>query len=700
MTAAGPGGGDAPPRVPGPTAAPAEVAALTDGEWHRLHPATPLLKGGIALVILLGIVVNNAREFVVGAFVPGERGDGEGDPFGYVLGHGLLLWILLGIVGFVALLVAVFWLSWRMNTFRVTDDTVEVRSGVVFRTNRRARLDRVQGINIQRPVVARVFGAAKLEISQAGDDANVTLAYLRSASADDLRREILRRASGAQRRDDEGPGATHAPSLAKGGFVGVVEQRAQEFLRDGHGPEEAPPASVVKVDVRRLVGSVVLSGFTLFIVAAVVAVIVSVRLTGEFFLLFALLPAALSTGPYYVSRVTKSLRYSIAGTRDGVRIGYGLFSTTNETLPPGRIHSVRVSQPLLWRPFGWWQISINKASRSKAGDAAAQQSGAILLPVGDEGDVRRVLELVLPELVGVGAAEAELAAGAAGASGAGAGAGAAGAGAAGAAGRVDESAPTAERAQEPLVLAKEVGEAADDHASHTLRLIEDGLTSRGADGGFTTSPRRAAVLRWFSWRRNGFRAAPGAVLLRKGAIWRELVIVPLPRVQSVGLHQGPLLRRMRLAAVHLHTVAGPITAQVGALDEHDAMTFFRDTARDAVAAAQADRTHRWLSAAVGDAPRASASPASASPASASPAASAPSPLTSSEFARTAGDEALDSGRERSGGAGSSRFQAPAPETADAHRAADPHDPTDPHPTYPTDPHPTDPTHPHPDGGRT
>ena len=80
MTAAGPGGGDAPPRVPGPTAAPAEVAALTDGEWHRLHPATPLLKGGIALVILLGIVVNNAREFVVGAFVPGERGDGEGDP--------------------------------------------------------------------------------------------------------------------------------------------------------------------------------------------------------------------------------------------------------------------------------------------------------------------------------------------------------------------------------------------------------------------------------------------------------------------------------------------------------------------------------------------------------------------------------------------------------------------------------------------
>ncbi|MEB0307654.1 PH domain-containing protein, partial [Cryobacterium sp. 10I1] len=78
--------------------------------------------------------------------------------------------------------------SWRMHTFRVSGEVVEVRSGLVFRSNRRARLDRIQGVNIVRPFIPRLFGAAKLEVSVAGQDANVHLAYLGSAAADALRR--------------------------------------------------------------------------------------------------------------------------------------------------------------------------------------------------------------------------------------------------------------------------------------------------------------------------------------------------------------------------------------------------------------------------------------------------------------------------------------------------------------------------------
>ncbi|MBF4602028.1 PH domain-containing protein [Frigoribacterium sp. VKM Ac-1396] len=589
--------------------APPEVAALTDGEWHRLHPATPLLKGGIALVAVMVILFNNAREYVVELFVPGGRRGDEGDPFGYVVDQGWLGLLLLAVVVVIALFVGGAWLSWRMNTFRVGDDVVEVRSGIVFRTNRRARLDRIQGINIQRPLLARVFGAAKLEVNQAGQDANVNLAYLRSASADDLRREILRRAGGAQQKHapvatEGGPAdattASHAGPTAsatldpasatagpdaqaphRAGFGGLVGQRANEFLAPELDPDEAPPQSVVELSPGRLIGSIVLSGYTLFLVAAVVAIAVSVITTGEWFLLFALLPAVLGSGGFYVNRITKSLRYTIAGTRDGVRIGYGLFSTSNETLPPGRIHSVKVSQPLLWRPFGWWDVKINRASRSSTKGAAGQENTTIL-PVGDEEDVRRVLELILPELVGVAAV-----------------------GVAAEEAPVDSTAPadvleavaTATDAAAPPVptdaAPPAVREAVETTTEHTLSLVEGGLRSSGTDGGFTVSPRRAAVLRWFSWRRNGFRSAPGALLLRKGAIWRQLVIVPLPRVQSVGLVQGPLRRRLRLATVHLHTVQGPIVAEIGALDQDDALGFFTTASREAVAAARADRTHRW-----------------------------------------------------------------------------------------------------------
>jgi len=578
--------------------APPEVAALTDGEWHRLHPATPVLKGGIALVVALGIIINNARDWVLELFLPGGRRSGpdEGDAFGYVWQNGWFGFALLGLVVVIAALVGLFWLSWRMNTFRVTEEIVEIRSGVVFRTNRRARLDRIQGINIQRPLLARIFGAARLEVNQAGDDANVVLAYLKGAAADDLRREILRRASGAQRPERSGPtaggrsavdgpgGAVTGPGGApvRSGLGHVVEQRAHELLAPELDPREVDPDSVVRIAPGRLIGSVLLSGYTLFIIAAAVAVAVSIAVTGEFFLLFALLPALLGSGGFYVNRVSKSLRFSIASTRDGVRIGYGLFSTTNETLPPGRIHSVKVGQPLLWRPFGWWEVSINRASRSSA-KGADGQSNTSILPVGDIGDVRRVLEFVLPELVGVAAADAD----------------------------TEEAlvASTGPLASDPAGVAREFRETAGEHAARTVSIVEQSLTSTGADGGFTVSPRRAAVLRWFSWRRNGFRSAPGAVLLRTGAVWRRLVIVPLPRMQSVALRQGPLLRRLRLAEVSVHTVQGPITAEIGALDEHDALGFFHAASRDAVGAARADRTHRWLSAAVSGASSEAAPPA-------------------------------------------------------------------------------------------
>ncbi|MGV8876902.1 MAG: hypothetical protein ACOH1K_05270, partial [Rhodoglobus sp.] len=58
------------PTEPGPTE-PESTApglaepGLADGEWHRLHPATPLLRGGIALVAVIGVIIVNARDFFI-----------------------------------------------------------------------------------------------------------------------------------------------------------------------------------------------------------------------------------------------------------------------------------------------------------------------------------------------------------------------------------------------------------------------------------------------------------------------------------------------------------------------------------------------------------------------------------------------------------------------------------------------------------
>jgi putative membrane protein len=496
---------------------------LADGEWHRLHPATPLLRGGIAFVAILGIVIVNLRDVLIQIVIGAP--DEDPDPFVWIIEHDYAGPIVLAVFGGLLLFVAGFYVSWRMHTFRVTEEQLEVRSGILFRTHRRGRLDRIQGINIVRPLLARVFGAAKLEVTVAGQDANIPLAYLGSSAADELRREILLLASGSVAEP-----SSAAPAAARPG--GIVGQRARELLAPERAPDVAPPASVVQMHLGRLLGSLLLSGFTVFVVVGTVAAIVLINITREYFFLFVFLPTLIGFGGFYVSRFTRSLRYSIAGTPDGIRVGFGLLSTSNETLPPGRIHAVAVSQPLLWRAAGWWEIKINRASTSSASGAAGQANTTIL-PVGNLEDVRRVLQLVLPSIV------------------------------------------------DPEAIA----------------LLERGLTSPGGDDGFTTSPRRAAVIRWFSWRRNGFALVKGAVLLRRGRIWRSLVIAPEARLQSIGIHQGPLERALDVASIRLHTVAGPISVRVGAIDRADALAAFEQIAGAAVSSADADTSHRWRSSA-------------------------------------------------------------------------------------------------------
>ena len=143
-----------------------------------------------------------------------------------------------------------------------------------------------------------------------------------------------------------------------------------------------------------------------------------------------------------------------------------------------------------------------------------------------------------------------------------------------------------------------VGDFAD--AARVVGLVLPGFElpdflEVGPNDGFSNSPRRAAWLRPFSWRRNGFATAPDWLLLRRGAIWRQLVIVPQPRLQSVALAQGPVLRLLGLADIQLHTVSGPIRAELGAIDRDVALGFFAQVAQNAVSSAQRDTSHRWRS---------------------------------------------------------------------------------------------------------
>jgi putative membrane protein len=533
---------------------PPATRDLADGEWHRLHPASPLLRGGLVFLAVLGFVLANLRERLVEVFLllfaPSEferdfapsdwEGDWAEDPITGIVANGLIGWALIGLAVVIVLVVLGFWLAWRMHTFRVTHEALEVRSGILFRSHRSARLDRIQGINLARPVFARLFGTAKLDVSVAGQSGNVDLSYLGSAQADRLRADLLRLASGA-RRAAAGPGEPAAADEAGAGAViadgtasptlatragDLVNRRVDEFLAPELDPSLAPPESVVRLPLPRVIASSLLGGSMVWFVVLVVVITVGIT-TGATWLLFTFVPAAIGLVSYLWSRITKSLRYSIAGTPDGVRIGSGLLSTSNQTIPPGRVHAIEASQWLLWRPFGWWTVRVNIAGQSVVGSGDATQR-TLVLPVGTADDVERVIGLLAPE------AAAEIAS-----------------------------------------------------------VIDAGLTGRGSGAGYTAAPRRAAWIRPTSWRRVGLAIAGGVVLLRRGWLLRSLVLVPLARLQSVAIARGPIRRGLGLASLRIHTVAGPITPEVPALDRADADAAFEAIAAEAVARAIRDRSDHW-----------------------------------------------------------------------------------------------------------
>ena len=526
-------------------------SSLADGEWHRMHPLTPLFKGGLALLVVAGIVISNMRDKVIGwvvkLFAPAEAEyvTQNGDPVDWVLENDLVLLAFAAVLGLVVLLIAIFWFLWRFQQFRITGHHVEVRKGLLFRSHRRAPLDRVQGVNLTRPFPARLIGLAKLEVVGAGNDANVPLEYLSTPKAEAVRADILRLAAGARSARLVASGSAPQQTTREQ-IVGSMNAGVSGLI-EGVDLADVAPESVVKIPTGRLIGSQLVIGVLWFLffgaifVISISAMYLGMTADGEDPADIALglvglglgmgIPLVIAVVGITWAQISKSLRYSIASTPDGVRITFGLLTTVTETLPPGRIFAVEVSQSLLWRPFGWWTVKINRMT----GKSAAQQSSgnaqqfSIVLPVGRRVDVERVLGLVMP-----GIPPHEIAA-----------------------------------------------------------MWESGVVGPVADDPYKTIPARAAWRRPLSWKRHGYRLTEHALLVRRGFLWRRLAVFPLARLQSVSISQSPLERLQRVSRGQVHSVTGPVTGHLSGLDRDDAIALLDGVSRAAAHAASNDRTHRW-----------------------------------------------------------------------------------------------------------
>ena len=87
-------------------------------------------------------------------------------------------------------------------------EQVELRHGILFRQHRQVRFDRIQAVDLGRPLLARLTGLSEVVVQSAGGkDSHLKLAFLTDAQAQQVREQLMALAG----RSDEAT-ASAAPS--------------------------------------------------------------------------------------------------------------------------------------------------------------------------------------------------------------------------------------------------------------------------------------------------------------------------------------------------------------------------------------------------------------------------------------------------------------------------------------------------------
>jgi putative membrane protein len=364
--------------------------------WQHLHPLSPLLRGGIASVAVLAYILSQQLDTFFGA-------DRE-DP---TRGH--LGWAAVAVLVVLVLIVLGAWVSWRFSRYRLGSTLIELRTGVLFRQHRQVRFDRIQAVDVGRPLLARLVGLSEVVVQSAGGrDANLKLAFLGDPTAQAVRERLIELA----RHGDEvvttavvvpGYGSVAGQDPAQGRAAG--EEYA---FRDPALAAAAAPVTdatrVLGVPNTRIVQSILYGGPALTFVLAVPALLTSLAL-GAGGMVAWLGPMTLGIGGSLLKRLTHEANFELHHQGDRLRIRHGLTDLRTTTVPLHRVQAIELRQTLPWRLLGWWRIRVNVAG---VGGSRDEDTDTVVLPVGTREEALRVLELLRPGIPGdvaVGALE-------------------------------------------------------------------------------------------------------------------------------------------------------------------------------------------------------------------------------------------------------------------------------------------------------
>ncbi|MFI6757574.1 PH domain-containing protein [Micromonospora sp. NPDC050417] len=316
----------------------------------RLHPLSPLLHGANSLVVIIAALSWQTL---------GRVGIGW---------YAALVTVLL--VGVVVLSLV----SWYNTGYHVVGRELRIHEGLLWRRTRAIPLERLQSVEVVRPLLAQLSGLAELRLEVVGGGkTEAPLAYVAVADAVALRERLLSLAARTPLPKPSGDGRVETPV-----------------------PVELNRRHLLSVANRDLLVSQLLTPQALLLPFGLAFVLFQFLSEGSwsFIAVASTLTAMAGVLLQPLRRVLADWNFQLGRDEAGLRVRHGLLETRAQTVPLDRVQAVGVTWPLLWRLKGWLRLRLEVAGFST--DADAINRADQLMPVGDLGTAQRIMAEVLP----------------------------------------------------------------------------------------------------------------------------------------------------------------------------------------------------------------------------------------------------------------------------------------------------------------
>jgi putative membrane protein len=415
--------------------------------------------------------------------------------------------------------------------YELTEDTLDIASGVVSRRQREIPIRRIQNVDISRNVVQRLLGLSRIDLETAGGSSTeASLRYVSTEEAERLQSEIARLKRG-ETEGEESPESTTEEELfaitpKELGLLGLVgvDLRLLGFV--------TVILPVVFPPVQRRFGDpfqdplIALATTAPLVAVAIVAVTAAVS-------------GLLAVANYYDFR--------LARRGDELLYERGLLQRFSGSIPLEKVQTLSVSENIIARRLGYASLAVETAGYAP-GDAGSQSA----IPLADR---TRVLSLAQSV-----EAFADL----------------------------DFERPP-KRARERYVARYAIVVAVVVAVAYAVNRMTEFTFAWYATAGLFAVVPVAAHLKWVNL---GYDLQEEYIVLREGFWTRTITVVPYYRVQTVLDSQSVFQRRRRLATLVVDTAgsSGLTSGQPRALDiDAETARDLRESVADRLQAALARR---------------------------------------------------------------------------------------------------------------